>query len=64
MNTPMKIVNPDYQELDTVPIDIELRDRVGISVAQEEIGREIVPAVERLLGDEQFAPASMQKLKE
>lgn len=64
INTPMKIVNPDYQELDTVPIDIELRDRVGISVAQEEIGREIVPAVERLLGDEQFAPASMQKLKE
>ncbi len=64
INTPMKIVNPDYQELDTVPIDIELRDRVGISVAQEEISREIVPAVERLLGDEQFAPASMQKLKE
>ena len=32
INTPMKVVNPDYQELKTVPIDIELRERIGISV--------------------------------
>ena len=64
INTPMKIVNPDYQELETVPIDIELRDRVGISIAVEEIGSEIVSAVDKLLADEQFSPASMQKLKE
>ena len=64
VNTPMKIVNPDYQELDTVPIDIELRDRVGISVAPGKIEEEIVPAVERLLADEQFSRDSMRKLKE
>ena len=64
INTPMKIVNPDYQQLETVPIDIELRDRVGISIAVENIENEIVAAVDRLLADEQFSHNSMQKLKE
>ncbi|MDE6404198.1 MAG: YidC/Oxa1 family membrane protein insertase [Lachnospiraceae bacterium] len=64
INTPMKVVNPDYQELDTVPIDIELRDRVGISVEPEKIAEEMAPAVDRLLADEQFSRDSMQKLKE
>lgn len=64
INTPMKIVNPDYQELDTVPIDIELRDRVGISIEPEKVDEEIVPAVDKLLADEQFSCDSMRKLKE
>lgn len=64
INTPMKIVNPDYQELKTVPIDIELRDRVGISIAPERITEEIVSAVDKLLADEQFSRDSMRKLRE
>lgn len=63
INTPMKIVNPDYQELDTVPIDIELRDRVGISIEPEKVDEEIVSAVDKLLADEQFSCDSMRKLK-
>lgn len=64
VNTPMKIVNPDYKELSTVPIDIELRDRVGISVAVEQAGDEITGTVDKLLGDAQFSPDSLRKLKE
>lgn len=64
INTPMKVVNPDYRELDTVPIDIELRDRVGISVAPEKIEEALVPAVEKLLADDQFSQASMRRMKE
>lgn len=64
INTPMKIINPDYQELKTVPIDIELRDRVGISIEVEKIGDEIVSAVDKLLADEQFSQDSMRRLKE
>ena len=64
INTPMKIVNPDYRELDTVPIDIELRDKVGISIATEKLEEEIVPAVDRLLADKQFSRDAMRKLKE
>lgn len=64
INTPMKVVNEDYQELSTVPIDIELRDKVGISLAMDSVGEEVVSAVDRLLGDQQFSKESMQELKE
>lgn len=64
INTPMKVVNSDYQELSTVPIDIELRDKVGISLEMDRAGTEVVSAVDRLLYDRQFSKESMQELKE
>lgn len=64
INTPMKIVNPDYQELETVPIDIELRDKVGISLDVVEIGSGIADAVDKLLWDEHFSKDSMRQLKD
>ena len=64
VDTPMKILNPGYQELETVPIDIELRDRVGISIAPGKIEEEIVSVVDKLLADEQFSRDSMRKLRE
>ena len=64
IDTPMKILNPDYQELETVPIDLELRNKVGISIAQDSVGDLIVETVDKLLNEIQFAPESMQKLKE
>ncbi len=64
INTPMKVVNGDYQELRTVPIDIELRDQVGISLELDRVGAKVVPAVDRLLFDQQFSRQSMQGLKE
>ncbi len=64
VDTPMKILNSDYRELETVPIDIELRHRIGISVAPEAVGDELKPAVDKLLWDEQFSKESMRRLKE
>ena len=32
INTPMKIMNPNYKKLPLVPLDISLRDEIGISV--------------------------------
>uniref|UniRef100_UPI00307C0BF5 CDP-glycerol glycerophosphotransferase family protein n=1 Tax=Suilimivivens sp. TaxID=2981669 RepID=UPI00307C0BF5 len=63
INTPMKVVNEEYKELTTVPIDIELRDKVGISIDPQKILTEIVPAVDRLLFNEQFAPEAIRELK-
>lgn len=62
INTPMKILNPDYRELSTVPIDLELRDQVGISLEETEVSR-ICDAVEELLNSERFSKESMNKLK-
>ena len=32
INTPMKIMNPNYQNIPCVPLDISLRDEIGVSV--------------------------------
>ena len=63
INTPMKVVNPDYQELSTVPIDIELRDKVGISVEEGEISG-VAEAVDRLFHENRFSKASMAELRD
>ena len=39
VNTPMKIVNPNYQNIKAIPLDIALRDEIGISVDVDELKR-------------------------
>lgn len=39
INTPMKVMNPEYQKLHTVPINISLRDEIGISINLDELSR-------------------------
>lgn len=63
INTPMKVVNPDYQELQTVPIDLELRDKVGISLNEDQMDG-VSHAVKQLLYDNRFAEESLAKLRE
>ncbi len=62
INTPMKIVNPDYQELKEVPIDIELRDKIGISLELTGL-EEVNTSVDKLLNTEQFAKPAMEDLR-
>jgi len=65
INTPMKILNPDYKELETVPIDIELRDKVGISVElDEEALKGVSEAVHELLNNNRFSRESMENLRD
>ena len=58
----MKVVNPDYKELNSVPIDIELRDKVGISVDLDRLS-EVPAAVDRLLNDVNFTKDALGALK-
>lgn len=37
VNTPMKVMNDDYQEIENIPIDIYLRDKIGKSIDIEKI---------------------------
>lgn len=39
INTPMKIMNPEYQKIDTVPINILIRDEIGCSLNLDELDR-------------------------
>lgn len=63
INTPMKILNPDYQEISTVPIDIELRNKVGISLEENEL-KYIVESIKDLLERNEFSRENLQELKE
>ena len=63
INTPMKVVNPNYKELTSVPVDIELRDKVGISLEENALDG-LRPAVEKLLFDNQFSRESLRRMKE
>lgn len=63
INTPMKIVNPDYKELDTVPIDIELRNKVGISLEETELDQ-IRLTVDKLLNDNRFSKEAMEQMRD
>lgn len=62
INTPMKVVNPNYQEITCIPIDIELRDKIGISLEETEFDK-LCTAVEKLLYDNQFSTESIETLK-
>ena len=37
INTPMKVMNPEYQRIDTVPLNILLREEIGCSLNLEEL---------------------------
>jgi YidC/Oxa1 family membrane protein insertase len=39
INTPMKVVNPEWQKIGIVPTTISMRDMVGFSVEETELGR-------------------------
>ena len=62
INTPMKIMNEDYEELGITPIDIELRSRSGKSVDLEQL--ETLPkVVDELLNNNAFSKESLEKIR-
>ncbi|MDE6518531.1 MAG: CDP-glycerol glycerophosphotransferase family protein [Acetatifactor sp.] len=63
INTPMKVVNPDYEELETRPIDLVLRDKVGISLGQDEL-TQVSDAIHSLLYDHRFSRQSLGELRD
>ncbi len=62
INTPMKVLNPDYQELTEVPIDIELRNVVGKTIDICDL-KGINDCVDELLYAPCFAKEEMEKLR-
>lgn len=50
INTPMKIMNPEWEKIDVVPVNISLREQIGTSLEIGELGR-ISDVVAKLLED-------------
>ncbi len=62
INTPMKIMNEDYEELGITPIDIELRNKVGRSVDMDKLST-LAQVVEELLSSNAFSRESLEKIR-
>ena len=58
----MKIMNPDYQEIDVVPFDIEVRNKIGISIDVDSVNM-ASDTVEELLNDNHFRKESMLSVR-
>ena len=61
IDTPMKIMNPDYEQIPVTPINILLRDQIGKRVRTDEL--EKLPAVaEYLLSHSDYYQDEIEKL--
>lgn len=63
INTPMKILNKDYEELGITPIDIELRNVIGRSVDLDKIST-LPQVVEELLYNNEFSREAFEKIRD
>lgn len=63
INTPMKIMNPDYEEINVTPFDLEIRDKAGISLEPEQIGT-INDKIQMLLNDTSYSKETMLQMRE
>lgn len=61
IDTPMKIMNPDYQQIDVPPINILLRNQIGRSLALDELDH-VAETVETLLGSADFYREEIERL--
>ena len=63
INTPMKIMNPDYEEIGIEPFDVTVRDEVGISVDVDKLDT-LGEVVDRLLNDDSYKTDSMKAVRD
>lgn len=63
VNTPMKVINPDYKEIGVVPIDLSLRSEIGIEVTGRSAD-EVAEAAEKLLKTKCFSAEQISKARD
>ena len=63
INTPMKVINPDYQSIDVVPIDIWIRSELGGQLDLQELDR-TGDTVRELLSRPEEYRAAIARVKE
>lgn len=63
INTPMKVMNPDYKEIGIEPFDIIIRDKVGISLELSEL-QNTADTVKTLLHANDYSQEEMAKIRE
>ena len=63
IDTPMKIMNPEYERIDVVPINIEIREIVGTSVSLKELDK-IPEKIEYLFANSEMYANKIREYEE
>lgn len=63
VDTPMKVMNPEYQRLKTVPMDIRIRQEIGSSIKPEDAGM-IEHKVSQLIKDKEKYEQQISRIVE
>ncbi len=63
INTPMKVMNPDYEEIGIEPFDIVVRNQIGQSIDTDKIDT-INEVVNKLLTDNSFKKESIEAIRD
>ena len=62
INTPMKIMNPDYQEIDVLPFDIEIRSQIGISIELDQLDK-LPDTIDQLLLEDSYSREKLEIMR-
>lgn len=63
INTPMKVINEKYMEIDSIPFDIILRNKIGKSLEIIDINK-INDCIESLLKDDDYSSESIKRIRD
>lgn len=63
INTPMKVMNPEWEKIDVVPIDIRIRDELGASIDVDKLDT-TKEVIDRLIRETPQYHDTIAKLKE
>lgn len=61
VDTPMKVMNPEYHKLKTVPIDILIRNEIGTSISPEQTDQ-AEKVVDKLIGDNELYKEKIEEV--
>ncbi len=62
INTPMKIINPEYYKLDIEPLEIGLRNKVGVSLDYDSI-KDLEKVIIKLIDEQEMYSKTISNLK-
>lgn len=63
INTPMKVINEKYKEIDIIPFDIELREKIGKSIDVENI-KNIKNVLTEIEENKNYSSESISKIRD
>ena len=63
INTPMKVINPDYMDIGVEPIDISLRKKIGIEVSGKNAD-EVYEAASKLINEKVISPEHLTAVRD